>query len=188
MRKYITPRFLLFLPTLLLAPLLIFLAMRVIPGDVATVILAEEESSGLIGRDQFQKLREKMGLNDPLYVQYGKWMWSMVNGSFGGESLITREPISEMVARRSRVTLQLAVYTIVLSLSMSIPIGVIAAVKQDRWSDYIARSFSILGTALPNFWVALMIILILVVVFQWSPPLRYKALWDEPFTHFQKIV
>ena len=188
MRKYLARRFFLFVPTVILASLAIFGAMRVLPGDVAAVILlGDDDEQDFITQEQFDKLREKLGLSDPLPVQYGRWIWSMVNGQFGGESLVTREPISEMVGRRSLVTLQLAAYTIVLSLAFSIPAGILAAVKQDQWADYIVRSFSILGHALPNFWVALVSILVLVVVFQWSPPVRYKAVWDDPVIHLQIV-
>ena len=188
MREYLTRRMLLFLPTLFLASLLIFGAMRVIPGDVATVILSDDESPDLVTREQYRALREKLGLNEPLYVQYGTWVWSMVNGEFGGKSIINDEPISGMVARRVLVTVQLALYTIVLSIGISIPLGILAAIKQDKWPDYLVRIMTISGHALPNFWVALMLILILVLYFQWSPPLRYKALWDDPVAHFQKII
>jgi peptide/nickel transport system permease protein len=187
MRQYVSRRFLLFIPTIVLASLAIFGAMRVIPGDVAAVILSGEENQDFISQEQFEKLREKLGLHDPLPVQYGKWAWSMINGEFGGESLISREPISEAVWRRSLVTLQIAAYTIVISLAFAIPAGILAAVKQDTWIDYVVRSFSILGHALPNFWVALMLLLVLVVFLEWSPPLRYKAVWTDPIIHFEKV-
>ena len=188
MRQYLSRRLILFVPTVLLASLAIFGAMRVIPGDVASVILlGDEEEQDFITQEQFDKLREKLGLSDPIPVQYGKWLWSMVNGRFGGESLISHEPISEMVGRRSFVTIQLTLYTIALSMAFSIPAGIIAAVQQDKWPDYFVRSFSILGHAIPNFWVALLALLALVVIFQWSPPVRYKALWDDPVIHFQIV-
>ena len=85
MRQYLSRRLILFVPTVLLASLAIFGAMRVIPGDVASVILlGDEEEQDFITQDQFDKLREKLGLSDPIPVQYGKWLWSMVNGQFGG--------------------------------------------------------------------------------------------------------
>ena len=100
------------------------MAMRVIPGDVASVILSEGgENQDLVSDEQAELLREKLGLADPLPLQYGKWLWSMVNGTFGGESLITGEPISDMVVRRVLVTVQLALYTIVLSMAVSVPLG-----------------------------------------------------------------
>ena len=174
MREYLAKRLLLFLPTLFLASLAIFAAMRIIPGDVADVILGGDENTDVVSVEEYRRIREHLGLNEPLPVQYGKWIWSMVNGEFGGTSIMTREPISEMVARRALVTVQLALYTIVL--------------KQDSWPDYLIRTITISGHALPNFWVALMVILGLVIYLQWSPPLRYQAVWDNPVGHFQKII
>ena len=188
MREYLAKRLLLFFPTLFLASLAIFAAMRIIPGDVADVILGGDENTDVVSVEEYRRIREHLGLNEPLPVQYGKWIWSMVNGEFGGTSIMTREPISEMVARRALVTVQLALYTIVLSIGLSVPLGVIAAVKQDSWPDYLIRTITISGHALPNFWVALMVILGLVIYLQWSPPLRYQAVWDNPVGHFQKII
>lgn len=188
MRQYLARRLLLFIPTLFLASLGIFMAMRVIPGDVAVVILAGEESIDMVSQDQFDKLRHELGLSDPLPLQYGKWVWSMVNGEFGGRSLLDREPLSEVVVRRGLVTMQLALYTIVVSMLVAVPLGVIAAVKQDKWPDYAIRIFTITGHALPNFWLALLLLLVLVLYFSWSPPLRYQPVWEEPWTHFQKVI
>jgi peptide/nickel transport system permease protein len=188
MQEYLTKRLLLFFPTLFLASLLIFLAMRVIPGDVADVILGGEENLDVVSAEEYRKIREHLGLADPLPVQYGKWIWSMANGEFGGTSIITREPISEMVARRALVTIQLAFYTIILSIGLSVPLGILSAVYQDKWPDYLIRTITISGHALPNFWVALMLIIVLVIYFHWSPPLRYQAVWDNPVAHFEKVI
>ena len=188
MRQYLARRLLLFIPTLFLASLGIFTAMRVIPGDVAVIILAGEESIDMVSQDQFDNLRRELGLSDPLPLQYGKWVWSMVNGEFGGRSLLDKEPLSEVVVRRGLVTMQLAVYTIIVSMLVAVPLGVIAAVKQDKWPDYAIRIFTITGHALPNFWLALLALLFLVLYFSWSPPLRYQPVWVDPWTHFQKII
>ena len=188
MRQYLARRLLLFIPTLFLASLGIFIAMRVIPGDVAVVILAGEESIDMVSQDQFDNLRRELGLSDPLPLQYGKWIWSMVNGEFGGRSLLDKEPLSEVVVRRGLVTMQLAFYTIVVSMLVAVPLGVIAAVKQDKWPDYAIRIFTITGHALPNFWLALLLLLFLVLYFAWSPPLRYQPVWVDPWTHFQKVI
>jgi peptide/nickel transport system permease protein len=188
MRQYLARRLLLFIPTLFLASLGIFTAMRVIPGDVAVIILAGEESIDMVSQEQFDNLRRELGLSDPLPLQYGKWVWSMVNGEFGGRSLLDKEPMSEVVVRRGLVTLQLAFYTIVLSMVAAVPLGVIAAVKQDKWPDYAIRIFTITGHALPNFWLALLTLLFLVLYFHWSPPLRYQPFWDSPWNHFQKVI
>ena len=187
MKAYVAKRILLFVPTLFFASLLIFGAMRVLPGDVAARILSDEEQA-YVTQEQYEQLRSSLGLNDPLVVQYGSWMWSMMNGEFGGESLATREPISEMVSRRLKVTAQLALYTIIITMIVSIPLGILAAIYQDRWPDYLIRIFTITGNSIPNFWLALMLLLFMVLVLQWSPPLRYEPVWENPSAHFLKVM
>lgn len=187
MKAYVAKRILLFVPTLFFASLLIFGAMRILPGDVAARILSDEEQA-YVTQEQYEQLRSSLGLNDPLPVQYGSWMWSMMNGEFGGESLATREPISEMVSRRLKVTAQLALYTIIITMIVSIPLGILAAIYQDRWPDYLIRIFTITGNSIPNFWLALMLLLFMVLVVEWSPPLRYRPVWDDPAAHFLKVI
>ncbi len=187
MKAYVAKRILLFVPTLFFASLLIFGAMRILPGDVAARILSDEEQA-YVTQEQYEQLRSSLGLNDPLVVQYGSWMWSMMNGEFGGESLATREPISEMVSRRLKVTAQLALYTIIITMIVSIPLGILAAIYQDRWPDYLIRIFTITGNSIPNFWLALMLLLFMVLVVEWSPPLRYRPVWDDPAAHFLKVI
>jgi peptide/nickel transport system permease protein len=121
-------------------------------------------------------------------VQYGKWIWSMINGEFGGVSLTNREPISDIVARRLPVTAQLALYTFLLSVFVSVPLGIVAAIYQDRWPDYVIRTITISGHAIPGFWIALMVLLLLVIYANWTPPLRYQPIWADPFSHFQKVI
>ena len=150
MQQYLARRILLFIPTLFLASLAIFVVMRVLPGDVALIILGGEESSAS-AMEQLDALREELGLKDPLPVQYGEWAWSMVNGEFGGRSVLDREPLAEILARRLPVTLQLTFYTILISIFISTPLGVIAAIYQNRWPDYIIRLTSVAGHAPPQF-------------------------------------
>jgi peptide/nickel transport system permease protein len=187
MRKYVVRRLMLYIPTLLLASLMIFAAMRVLPGDVALVILGGAESSPS-ALAQLDSLRHELGLDDPFYVQYGHWAWSMVNGQFGGSSIIDREALSSIIARRLPVTLQLASYTLILSFLVSIPLGIFAAIRQNTRSDYTVRIVAVLGHALPNFWVALMIVLFLLLAFRWTPPIFYYNSWQDPWLHFQKMV
>ena len=187
MRQYIARRLLLFIPTLFVASLAIFIMMRIVPGDVAQVILGGEGTDAL-ALERVETLRAELGLADPLPIQYGRWLWSMVNGEFGGRSLIDKEPLAAIVARRWPVTFQLALYAIIFSVVISVPMGVLAAVKQDRWPDYLVRVFTIAGHAVPSFWLALVLILVLAVYFNWTPPLRYQALWQDPLAHLQKVV
>jgi peptide/nickel transport system permease protein len=187
MQQYILRRILLFIPTLLLASVATFGIMRALPGDVALVILGGEANTPT-ALEQLEAYREALGLRDPLPVQYGRWMLSLVNGEFGGRSLADREPIGAILARRLPVTLQLAAYALVISMVVSIPLGIIAAVRQDKWQDYVVRLATLSGHALPNFWLALVILLVLSVQFTWSPPVFYKNLWEDPLLHLQKAI
>ena len=153
MREYVARRVLLFVPTLLIASLTIFTLMRVLPGDVAAVIAGTADAEAGSQAEDLELIREELGLNDPLPIQYGRWIWSMVNGEFGGESLWDGESLRGVVARRMPVTLQLAFYTLLISL-ISIPLGILAALNRDRWPDYLIRVTTIAGHAMPNFWIA----------------------------------
>ena len=188
MHKYVARRLILFFPTLLLASLAIFGIMRVIPGDVALVILSGGDEDLSFSQIDYDNLRASLGLDRPLPVQYGKWLWSMVNGEFGGRSLADREQLASIIGRRLPVTLQLALYTFIMALAVSLPLGVLAALKQNQWQDYVARITTIAGHAMPNFWLALLVLLVMVVVFRWSPPLFYAHVWDNPQDHLLKML
>ncbi len=177
----------LFVPTLLIASLTIFGLMRVLPGDVAAVIAGTADSEAGAQAEELEIIREQLGLNDPLPIQYGRWIWSMVNGSFGGESLWDGEELKDVIGRRLPVTLQLALYTVLISL-LAIPLGILAALNRDRWPDYVIRVTTIAGHAMPNFWIALVLLLVLVLYFSWTPPLIYDNFWENPGLHMQKMV
>jgi peptide/nickel transport system permease protein len=187
MQQYIARRLILFIPTLLLASLATFIIMRALPGDVALVILGGEANTPN-ALEQLESYRQALGLHDPLPVQYGRWIWSLVNGEWGGKSLADREAIGSIIARRLPVTLQLAFYSLVISMAISIPLGIIAAVHQDKWPDYAVRLITLSGHALPNFWLGLMVLLFLSVQLSWSPPVYYKNLWEDPLLHIQKAI
>ena len=187
MRKHIAWRLALIIPTLLAASVVIFVVMRALPGDVVLVILGGSGDT-VISPEVRDALEEELGLNDPLVVQYGRWLWSMVSGEFGGRSLETREPIRSIVGRQLPVTALLTGYTILLSVVVSLPLGVLAAAKSNRWSDYVVRLMTLGGLAIPSLWVALLTILCLLIFFRWSPPLVYAAPWSDPWVHLQKMV
>ena len=184
MRRYIAYRVGLIAPTLLLASVVLFLIMRALPGDVATVILSGSGSSAH-SVDAREALRAELGLGDPLPVQYGRWLLSMVNGEFGGRSLATGETVRTLLGRQFSVTLLLTAYAVALSAALSIPAGVLAAVGRDRWPDYLVRAITAVGQAVPSFWVALLVVLGLLLWFGWSPPIVYEAPWRAPLQHLQ---
>ena len=187
MRKYIARRILLFIPTLAGVSIGVFLLLRVIPGDVAQVILAGPSGEASYTLQDVEELREKLGLNDPLYLQYGNWVSDLVRGDLG-TSFATRRPISQELKRQFPVTLQLAFFTMVVVSLIAIPIGVLAAVKQDSAADYILRGIAILGLAAPTFFVGLVVVLVVSRYIGWLPPLGYAHIWDQPFKGFQQLI
>ena len=187
MTRYLAIRLALFLPTLLIASIVIFAIMRVVPGDVADVVLGGSgESTHDI--EQIERVREELGLDDPLVVQYGDWLWSLVNGDFGGRSFDSREGIASIVGRQLPVTLLLTVYAVGFALIAAVPLGVLAAKAQDRWPDYLARSLSIAGQAAPAFVLALVVLLVLLTVFNWTPPIIYADPWEDPWRHVRIMI
>ena len=187
MIKYLVWRLLLFVPTLFIASIVIFGIMRLLPGDVALVVLS---GSGEATHDveQIERVREELGLNSPLVVQYGRWLRSMAGGELGGRSLENRQIISSVVARQLPVTVQLTLYTLVLSVLVAVPLGILAAVRQDRWPDYLIRLVFIAGQAVPSFLLALLVLMGLVLVFHWSPPVIYANLWEDPVAHAKMVL
>ena len=187
MQAYIAKRCLLFIPTLLLATLLAFLLLRVIPGDPALVKLAGETGDARFTQAELHDLQVKLGTDKPLYVQYGKWVWGMLKLDFG-TSMFFEEPVVDDLIAKFPITLELTVLAMLLAIIIAVPLGLVSAIKQNTPADYIARIISITGIALPNFWVGILIVYLLVLLFAWMPPLGYANLWDDPVTNLQQFI
>jgi peptide/nickel transport system permease protein len=185
MRTYILKRLLLIVPTLLGAAALVFVIMRVIPGDVALLILGGD--SGQIDQKQLTAMRQQLGLDQPLLVQFGTWLWGIVRFDFG-HSLWTGQPVAQELLIRLPLSLQLALFATIVSVIIAIPLGMLAAVRQDTWVDYAVRIFSIGGLAMPGFWIGILTILTLVIFFGWGPPLEFTPPWVDPWANFQMMV
>ena len=184
MRRYIIWRLALIVPTVLAASIVVFVVMRVLPGDVVGIIIGDVP----VSPEARETLQEELGLNDPLHVQYGLWLRSMVSGDFGGHSYMSKEPIRSIIGRQLPVTLLLAGYTVLLSFFVSLPLGVVAAVWSNRWPDHVIRGATLSGLALPNLWIGLLVLLGLLLFFRWSPPIIYTSPWADPWNHTQMIL
>ena len=147
MWQYITKRVLLMIPTLLGAALLVFLIMNIIPGDIALLIIGGDQG-GDIDPQELANLRESLGLNRPLHVQFLAWLWGVVQLDFG-DSLWTGAPVLEELAIRFPLTIEVAIAATIVSTLIAIPLGTIAAIRQDSWIDYVVRIVSIGGLADP---------------------------------------
>jgi len=188
MGKYAIRRALLFIPTLLVATILVFTLFWVVPGDPALTILAGGEGdSGAVSPEQLQQLRQTLGLDRPIYVQYASWLTNALRGDLG-TSLWYKTPVWNQLKDRFLVTMELAVMAIVLAICAAVPLGVISAVKQDTRLDYLSRIFSSIGIALPTFWFGILIVYAFATFFEWLPPLGYATLWDDPLLNLQQLI
>jgi peptide/nickel transport system permease protein len=185
-RTYILKRLLLIVPTLLGAASLVFVIMRVIPGDVALLILGGD-AAGHIDQKQLTAMRQQLGLDQPLIVQFGAWLWGVVRLDFGN-SLWTGQAVTQELLIRLPLSLELALFATMVSVIIAIPLGMLAAVRQDTWVDYVVRVVSIGGLAIPGFWVGILTILALVIYFGWGPPLEFTPPWVDPWANFSMMI
>jgi peptide/nickel transport system permease protein len=154
--------------------------LHTIPGDYATaLLLGDARDQSFATEADFARVREQLGLSGSLPVQYARWLGDFVQGDFG-ISWNNRVPVVERMAERIFLSLELGILSVALALFLGVTLGVIAAVKRDTWIDYVLRSISMGMQAMPGFWVALMVIVILVAAFGWIPSVYYEPLWDDP--------
>ena len=188
MQEYIIRRVLLAIPTLIGAVTLVFLVMRILPGDIAALML---QGSGEIGvqadEEQLQALREQLGINKPLYAQYLTWLWDAIRFDFG-DALWTNRPVWDEFKLRYPLSLSILVLAMITALSIAIPAGIISAVKQDTWIDYGLRIFTLAGLSIPSFFVAILVILYLLRYYGWTTPLEYEPIWKDPWQNFQRLI
>jgi len=184
--RYILRRLLLLVPVLLLVSIVIFGILRVLPGDVAVVMLMSGDT-GAPSEEQIASLQHSLGLDRPLYEQYLSWMWGLVQLDAGASFYTQRSVVMDLQLRIPR-TLELALLTVMFSALIAIPTGVIAAMRQDTWLDYVVRIVTVGGIAMPTFWFATLILLFLVAGFNWMPPLGYKGFLADPWSNLQQML
>jgi len=185
MGKYIVKRLLLMIPTLLGVAVLIFFLMRVVPGDIVELRFAGE--SAFAQKENLDKERARLGLDRPLWQQFLTWILGIVRLDFG-TSMWTGAPIIEEITLRAALSFQLAVMATIVAVVLAIPLGVLAALKQDTWVDYVVRIFSIAGLATPSFWLGIVFILALLIVFKWLPPMVYTPFWVNPWQNMLQLI
>ena len=182
MRKYILRRLLVAIPSLVIASLAVFSLPRIIPGDVVQLMLEEKA----YGKD-LEDLRAKLGLNRPIYVQYFEWAGRVLRGDLG-ESLWTKRPVAEELARRVPITLELGFLSLFFALLIALPVGILAAIRQDAVVDYVFRSLAIVGLSVPGFWLATLIVLLPAIWWGWSPPIRFTEWSRDPWQHVLQFL
>ena len=186
MTVYIVKRMLLMIPTLLGVAVLIFLLLRVVPGDVVEARYLGQGSQ-FTSQDLMDIERKKLGLDQPLWKQFTTWMWGIMRLDFG-LSMWTGSPITEEIKLRFELSLQLAIMATVVATLLAIPLGILAAIKQDTWIDYAVRVFSIAGLAMPSFWLGILMILVMLIVFKWLPPMVFTSFWVNPWDNLAQLI
>ena len=186
MQTYILKRILLFVPTMFLVTVMVFLLMRLIPGDPALAYLVGDEGEGSFTQEQLAELRAELGTDRSLIVQYGTWIWDMVRLDFG-TSVFYRTPIGDDLKQKIPITIELAILAVLMAAAVAIPLGIVSAVRQDTAIDYVARVISIGGVAMPTFWVGILVIYFLVKWFDYLPIFGYVHLWDNPVKNLEQL-
>ena len=179
------------IPTLIGAAIFVFFLLRLIPGDVCELRLA---GTGLYADPAEIALCQKnLGLDQPLFVQFLNFLWGYVVFDLG-DSMWTGFPVVHEISLRFELSLQVAIMATLVAIIIAIPLGVISAVKQDTWIDYLVRTFSIAGIAMPSFWLGILIILGLLIGTQhffgepWMPPIDYVPIWEDPLRNLSQLI
>jgi peptide/nickel transport system permease protein len=185
-QAYVVRRILALLPTLIFASLIVFTTVRLIPGDVIDLMLSQNDISA--GKQSRLQLEAALGLDQPMWLQYFRWIGALlVDGSLGN-SLWQNTPVMDEILHRLPITFELGLMALVVALIVGIPIGVYSAVRQDTTGDYIARSFAILALALPGFWVATLVMVFPSIWWGWSPEVKFIPLREDPWRHFTQLL
>ena len=188
MAQYVMRRLFLFIPTLILATMMVFALFWIVPGDAAMMILTGEEGEGgRVDIEDLERLRSELGLDRPIYVQYGEWVFNLLKGDLG-TSIWYRVPVMDELKDRFIVSMELAVMAILMAFVAAVPLGVISAVKQDTKGDYASRIFVLIGIAMPTFWIGILTVYALAYIFNWLPPLGYAKVWEDPLTNLQQLI
>ena len=191
MYKYIVKRVLLMVPTLLGAAVVVFFLLRLIPGDVCELRIG---GTGLfVDKEQVEICRNELGINKPMYVQFTQFAIGLVTFDFGN-SMWTGKPVSSEIGLRFELSLQIAIMAVITSIFVAIPLGIISAVRQNTVIDYVVRTFSVAGIAMPSFWLGILIILTMLIVSQqlfgepWLMPIDYTPIWVDPVQNLSQTI
>jgi peptide/nickel transport system permease protein len=177
-----------FVPTLLGASILIFVLLRLVPGDIAEILVYQTGSeTSAVQQKQIKKIRDEMGLSRPVVLQYVSWLGNAARGDFG-YSYIQSRPVNDILRERLPRSLELGILTLGLAVVWAIPLGVISAVHQNGWADYAARLLSIGGLSLPIFFTGVLMLWALVRFFHWLPPLEFIAFSEDPIHNLKQLI
>jgi peptide/nickel transport system permease protein len=179
---FLIRRLLLTLPILFIVSVVCFSLINLIPGDPATVILGPEASE-----QAKEQMREQLGLNKPIVVQYVDWLGGVLHGDLG-ESLVDGTPVSQLILQRLPVTLELALGTFLVSLTIAVVAGILSASNRGTWVDYVSTGFALGGISIPHFWLGMMFIIIFAVYLGWLPASGYVPFFEDPAANIAVMI
>jgi peptide/nickel transport system permease protein len=183
--RYTINRILLMIPTLIGVAVLVFLMLRIMPGDIVELRFAME--GGQVSPEVLAAERIRLGLDKPIWRQFVDWMTGMFVGDFG-VSMWTGRPVIVEIASRLELSLQVAIMATILAVIIAIPLGTLAALFKDTWIDHVIRVFAIAGLAVPSFWLGMLMILTLLMLFNWIPPLTYVPIYEAPLQNLSQLI
>ena len=187
MRAYFVRRLLLIIPTLLLVSILVFSVIRMIPGDVIDLMIAENATTAGMGDMDVEYVRNLLGLDVPIYQQYGRWLGGLVQGDLG-QSLWNERTVVQLIVDRLPITLELGFLSLFFALLIALPIGIYSAIRQDTAGDYIGRTLGVLAISIPPFWLGTMLFVYPSVWWNWTPPIEYIRFVDNPTANLGQFV
>ena len=186
MRRYLARRLMLVIPTVLGVTMIIFIAMRLLPGDPLVAIFGLEGARRMTP-EQRANLEQALGLRDPYVVQYAKWLRDIGSGEFG-KSLLRGDSVTQFVLRRGPITLEIAILATVLSWLVGFPVGIVSALRPNTRMDFASRFFSILFVAIPGFWLGLVVVLALILWFDYKAPILPVYPWENVGQNLQMVA
>ncbi|WP_417455646.1 ABC transporter permease [Kordiimonas sp.] len=182
MITYAVNRILMSIPTLFIVSVIVFALMRMVPGDPAAVMVGDLQDPTVL-----EDLRNEMGLDEPIFVQFTIWISDVVQGELG-TSIMTGEPVLEALVSRFAVTAQIVLVSVAIAIMVAVPAGLLAAARQNSRSDLAVVGFVILGVSLPSFWVGILLILIFGVELQWLPTIGYVSVAENLWLGVQYLI
>ncbi len=185
MLRYTINRVLLMIPTLLGVAVLVFFLLRVVPGDIVEIKLRGD--GGSVTQQTIDMERKRLGLDRPLVTQFGDWMVGMVTLDFGN-SMWTERPVVTEIAGRLELSLQVAIMATLIAVLLAIPMGTMAALFRDSWIDYTVRILTIGGMSIPSFWFGMLIMLTLLALFNWLPPITFTPIYVDPVANLTQLI
>ena len=185
MLRYVVNRILLMIPTLIGVAILVFFMLRVVPGDVVEVKLRGD--GGTVSQETIELERKRLGLDKPLVNQFADWMIGMAKLDLG-KSMWTERPVTEEIAVRLELSLQVAIMATIIAVLIAIPLGTMAALFRDTWIDYVVRLVTIGGLSIPSFWFGMLIMLTLLGLFNWLPPITFTPIYVDPVANLTQLI